>query len=440
MKNHLGKTLIFTTLRLGLIILIVELFSFGMLYMIDGTCVSLSALNEQKAAVIAFKEDPFELVNRDTGVRNHGFLEGLNVHPFFGFSTNKEFLYQQVDSRLPALQSWMMRSDGRPDKSMENHPGIGKVDTFTIGITGGSVAGQFWDMGTPALSEELQKCPKLNGRKITYVCLAIHGYKQPQQLMVLSYFLALGGHLDVLINLDGFNEITLPVSENALKNVNPFYPRSWYFLSQGMTDRTTLSAAGRMMEVLDNCKTLARVTSRVPFRWSYAAGLVWQLQSRRSGEAIIRIQNELTGASFSDSAGAIENLSSIYGDIGDDLEQVWKNCSVQLNLLCNGNGIRYFHFLQPNQYVPGSKIFSPEELQTAYNSHVFKELVQAGYPGLTTKGMELVDEGVMFVDMSMLFEQTEETIYSDACCHLNEMGNQMLGHAVGKAIADDFCK
>ena len=51
--------------------------------------------------------------------------------------------------------------------------------------------------------------------------MAHGGWKQPQQLLALSWILALGGELDVLINVDGFNEVALDGVENAERGVFP---------------------------------------------------------------------------------------------------------------------------------------------------------------------------------------------------------------------------
>ena len=51
----------------------------------------------------------------------------------------------------------------------------------------------------------LERLPAFEGKRVEIVCTALGGYKQPQQLFSLMYFLALGGHFDVWVNLDGFN-------------------------------------------------------------------------------------------------------------------------------------------------------------------------------------------------------------------------------------------
>jgi len=56
------------------------------------------------------------------------------------------------------------------------------------------------------------------------VILGFPGYKQPQQLLALAYFLSLGAEYDLIINLDGYNDIVLPVTDNYNLGSTPFSP------------------------------------------------------------------------------------------------------------------------------------------------------------------------------------------------------------------------
>src|SRR5690606_10565907 len=78
-----------------------------------------------------------------------------------------------------------------------------------IGIFGGSVARFFCDQGIPRLTQVLERDPRYAGREIVPLCFAHEGYKQPQQLLVLAYFLSIGQELDLVLNIDGFNEVAL---------------------------------------------------------------------------------------------------------------------------------------------------------------------------------------------------------------------------------------
>jgi hypothetical protein len=101
------------------------------------------------------------------------------------------------------------------------------------------------------------------------------------------------------------------------------------------------------------------------------------------------------------------------------------------------NGIRYFHFLQPNQYVPDSKPLTDDERRTAYaHDHPYAMFVRKGYPYLREEGRRLKPAGVEYTDLTAMFSTARETLYTDICCHLNKDGNARLGAAIGRTIAD----
>jgi hypothetical protein len=83
---------------------------------------------------------------------------------------------------------------------------------------------------------------------------AIGGYKQPQQLMALNYFTALGGEFDVLVNVDGFNEVALPPLEN-IPQTNPFCPRQWHLRMRMVPNQEFLATVGkiRFLDALRQC-------------------------------------------------------------------------------------------------------------------------------------------------------------------------------------------
>lgn len=60
-------------------------------------------------------------------------------------------------------------------------------DVFIVGIAGGSVAFQFSWSAEQLLKQRLADHPRVQGRRIQFVRLALSGYKQPQQLMAYSY-------------------------------------------------------------------------------------------------------------------------------------------------------------------------------------------------------------------------------------------------------------
>lgn|SRR3990172_9011440 len=58
-----------------------------------------------------------------------------------------------------------------------------------------------------------------------------------------------------------------------------------------------------------------------------------------------------------------------------------------MQAFCEDRGIRFYHFLQPNQYVPRSKPFAPGERELARRrSSPFRHHVQNGYPCSGARG------------------------------------------------------
>ncbi len=116
--------------------------------------------------------------------------------------------------------------------------------------------------------------------------------------------------------------------------------------------------------------------------------------------------------------------------------EIWRRSSLELKALCESHGIRYVHVLQPNQYLVGSKPLSVTERANAYDlESPYRKCVEDGYPLLRAAGEQLRASGVAFHDLSIVFEDTNATLYSDTCCHFNSEGNRILCEAIAAALA-----
>ena len=99
--------------------------------------------------------------------------------------------------------------------------------------------------------------------------------------------------------------------------------------------------------------------------------------------------------------------------------------------------MRYYHFLQPNQYVPGSKPLSAAERKTAYqDAHPARPFIEQGYPLLRQAGRRLAGRGVHFHDLSTAFARNGETFYYDSCCHVNRAGAEALAAPIARALLE----
>jgi hypothetical protein len=122
-----------------------------------------------------------------------------------------------------------------------------------------------------------------------------------------------------------------------------------------------------------------------------------------------------------------------------DFADVWRRSTKLLYESSRAHGIVSFHFLQPNQRVPGSKIFGPGEEEIALpRRHGYDEPARRGYPFLRRAAAALKSEGVEIEDLTMIFSDVEAPLYVDGCCHVNRRGSQMIASAIAKTIRRSF--
>jgi hypothetical protein len=179
-----------------------------------------------------------------------------------------------------------------------------------------------------------------------------------------------------------------------------------------------------------------------PIAYSATANLVWKYLDRVLGASLSKSRLELQAYQPNTAAyvarGPVRRYASD-ADLYADLAAIWERSSLQLHRLCGANHIRYFHFLQPNQYVDGSKPMSAAELKRAFNpNHPYRKGAEHGYPYLIAAGADLTRQGVRYYDLTNIFSDVTKPIYVDTCCHLNQQGNDMLAKRIGEVIRKDI--
>ena len=118
-----------------------------------------------------------------------------------------------------------------------------------------------------------------------------------------------------------------------------------------------------------------------------------------------------------------------------DIARNWGKSSVLLHNLMQTQGGLYFHFLQPNQYVAGSKPLGEQERKVAIHLvSPYRRPVEIGYPYLQAMGASLRGAGIWFEDLTPVFAGMDQELYNDNCCHLNNEGNLILARAIAAAI------
>lgn len=345
------------------------------------------------------------------------------LHPYFGFTFNRD-----VDANINRYGFFA------PEPPVGDDP-----QTLDIAIVGGSLA-HYFRFAQESLAARLREAMPEDTRVVRLHNLALKGGKQPQQVMILAYLLAQGHTFDVVINLDGFNEVTLPLAENQPYGVALSFPRNWRAQARQGFDPQMACQVGRLQQLYENRARWRRHFSRVGLPWLNTSLLIWHCLDRRYRQKIDLTQADLLeNLSGHDQSFQVSGPARRYADDQAALAAAvtgWQNGSRQLERLCRANSIKYLHFLQPNQYYAGSKPLSAEEKEKAYNLQFpYAPLAARAYPLLVTAGQTLAAEGVDYHDLTHIFADHAETIYSDICCHVNVAGNEILAAHMARAIA-----
>jgi hypothetical protein len=317
-------------------------------------------------------------------------------------------------------------------------------DRFVVAVLGGSVADIFAHNGRDALQRALEELDpqRFRGRRVELVSLGTGGYKQPQQLFHLQYALLSGFRFDLVLNIDGFNELAL-AAENARRGIQPLYPSGYHVglmaaAAGGGLDPDSAARLAELWALQRQELALLEALESGPLAQSALAGLLGSLGSRRARANADRLQFELA------ETAQAELDASYRGPAADPASDplvvaadAWKLGSELVGAVAAQQRIPYVHVLQPNQYVPGSKPIGEAERRVAVDpANAWGQAAAAGYPLLRERGRALAAAGEHFLDLTMLFQDVAEPLYTDNCCHFGPRGNELLAEAVARAIAE----
>ncbi len=401
--------------------LFVEVVSYAAIWWIDGQRFSVARFQRERESRLIE-----HLASRN---ENTSSEKTTVLHPYLGYVANP---------RNPGPFPYPVSDYGFNDDEPPVHKR--SDERVIVGIFGGSLARHFaFRGGVEALEAKLGTAPQFRGKEFDFVTTGMGSYKQPQQLMALNYIQVLGGEFDIVINLDGFNEVAIHFPRNAKRDVASYFPSNWDLRVGGAAHPEHQRLLGEIEFLRDVGAALNGGFSTPPLPYSVTLNLLWRMSERLVSLKLADLQ--LAFADFEapqksyEATGPPSEYSRREEVIGA-LVDVWKRSSIQMDRLSRANHALYLHFLQPNQYVPGSKpVMDAAERRLAYNDRSpYREGVLQGYPRLIEEGRELRSRGVRFHDLTMIFSDVGEPLYSDSCCHLNERGYQLLADAIARAI------
>lgn len=302
----------------------------------------------------------------------------------------------------------------------------GRPATVNIVLVGGSVAADAADAIDSAFQRAFEAGSIRSRPRL--LSLAYPGFKQPQQLNLVSWFLGLGARYDVVVNVDGFNEVALSIAENYANGVHPLFPRRWDQRVSRAPSRDRLREIGRITLLQDLRSRLE--PGDAPLLSSTATGRLLARALQRGLRAQIETGRErlrrLPLRSDFESKGPFREYRR-QDILRGAVVRHWARASRLLDHVVRGQGGEYHHVLQPNQYLEGSKPLTDAERATAYApDESLSRAARETYPMLRARGESLGASGVRFHDATRIYSDVDETLYRDTCCHLNQRGNQIL--------------
>jgi len=375
------------------------------------------------------------------GVRlNQSIVE--RFHPFFGFIQKPS-------------------ADFRPGFKVNNYGFISPYDyplkktknnQFFIGVFGGSVASDYaiFQVQNQILPKYLKQLPGLKDKEFVILSFATGGYKQPQQLLILNYFLALGQELDMVVNIDGFNEVALSNLNNK-NQIDLTMPSIQHILPLTSLANNSLStkAMKATIRIQENKARINQGLERLQ-QCSLAAcdaltSVYVQNLVNNYKTDVIKFEKERTKQQKDDSGSVIyinTNNSVLQDSVAfEKMALNWAKSSIFMQKVLSAINVPYFHILQPNQYYQTKRVFGEAEKQIAFNKETpYAKSVQIGYPALFKKFPNLEKNNINILNAVNVFDKTKEAVYVDSCCHYNQAGEVVFSNYVGSSILESLRK
>ena len=382
---------------------------------------------------------PYEPIQETTERK----LTGEGLHPYFGQTHTPGWRFDVPESLQSAATPAQLENNNYGFVSPYNYPFTkARPDQYVIGIFGGSVGVWFCQIGAHRLVEDLRQSDLFRGKELVPLCFSHEGYKQPQQLLVLAYFLSIGQQFDLVVNIDGLNDVALgslndrrglDISMPSAQHIEPLInlvdqatltPDKLQSLAAIERDKARLNSLSERMQQT-RLATVNVVLERIYRRTSndyYAEmGRFANLPSNPRGNSLVQ------------PTASVRNRE---GTLFEDIARNWVASSRLMNQMLAERAVPYFHFLQPNQYY-GTRVFSPEEAKVALNdASPFKASTEQGYPALERESAAL--SGIRFFSAVHAFDDERAPVYMDNCCHYTVVGNNRLADFMAARILNSL--
>ena len=361
-------------------------------------------------------------------------------HPYFGYVNSPSRRDPGQSANNLGFQVNAERYAQNPD--FYDYPRARRPGEFLVGIFGGSVAFGFATQaqGDAEMQAAFRSLPLAKSRTPVFLNFGLSGYRQPMQLLVLSYFLSIGQPLDLVLNLDGFNEtVNSVMNENA--GFESSYPphHVWRALGEECqagvprkTDYLALLSASYHESQSESLRRQAVNRRLATFYFWDQAQAGWHAAKGASLRRDLRDQPVSSATDYFPIPPPFRTKSGV--SLADYTAELWASSSRSMDRLARDRGAAYLHVLQPSQWFAPNGPYKP---LTANPPFAWVQgPVNDFYPRFLAQIGPLRASGVRVLDASCLMKgEPAAKIWADDVCHLTPEGNRILARFIVREAA-----
>jgi hypothetical protein len=385
----------------------------------------------------------YEAIQQGQGAAGEGqALTDIGLAPYFGPIHRPGIPFDVPDAlRSPGTPPPHVTTNNFGFVSPHDYPYQPSANQVIVGIFGGSVAAWFCEVGADRLVADLRRQLDYASKDLVPLCFAHEGYKQPQQLIVLAYFLSIGQRFDLVVNIDGFNEVAIG-SLNEQHGWDESMPSVLHLDPLiALVNQSTLTSA-KLNALAAINRERARVNGLAMFLNRNRLASIDLLGGRYYTYLDDRYRADLVA--FDQIPSAPPRQSTIHvvppvqprrGDaVFADIARNWIAASALMDGMLATRHVPYVHVLQPNQYY-STRVFSDAERKVAFNTgSPFKEGAIHGYPFLE-RAIAASGAPVMVFNAVHLFDAEPKPVYIDDCCHYTLVGYERIADFIAVSAA-----
>ena len=382
--------------------------------------------------------DPDRLYEEEYHIqeRNESSIEfKRRISPYFGFP---EFPVQETHSNYGFITM-----PGFEGKTLPYIPAV-REEEYIVGVFGGSIASAFYQSTVSELTKALQAHPDLSGRRVVILNFAMGALKQPQTLFYLAYFVSIGQPLDLVINIDGLNDLA-----GCAGNLN-----HGHHMAMPPADITNVFSA--LLEVpklnesvLEYFLKIRRYdiliekmeSGVIPF--AKAFGFVERYKRKRhllaSKKPEVRNRDELMWIHRVNPVKFTQLNDSDFNLLMAEIAGFWCRSTKMMVSICREMSISYIHCLHPSHFLMEGEL-SPgdKSLVEGTDVSVYRRLVQIGYPELLARMEDAMGDwqDARYCSLLGVLENISDDFLEDAIAHFKPNALSAMATIISRFVLD----